>query len=87
MILDNPPCLVVADLAMPPSEVELLVQRCGAQCGAQHSHGIRLVAFGPHVQREKLAWADQLGFDRVMTRGEITRGASQLLTDLGSVKE
>jgi len=39
----------------------------------------RIVAFGPHVHREKLAAAESAGCDRVFTRGQFFSGIARAL--------
>ena len=41
---------------------------------------IRTIAFGPHVQEEKLAAALQAGFDDVMTNGQFNQSLSQIFS-------
>lgn len=59
------PALVIVDLGSPIADVAGLLQ----SIRDAHSNA-RLVAFGPHVHREKLQQAQDAGCDRVMSRGE-----------------
>lgn len=52
--------LTFADLPLTPERVALL-----------RSWGIRVIAFGPHVHRDRLEHARQCGCDAVISRGEL----------------
>jgi len=61
----EPPRLVIVDLAAPGLDL-------GAVIGAARAvgPGAEIVAFGAHVQANRLAAARQAGCDRVLTRGQ-----------------
>jgi CheY-like chemotaxis protein len=40
----------------------------------------RVIAFGPHVQEQRLAAARAAGCDHVVSRGQIARGIAELLS-------
>ncbi|MBY0262114.1 MAG: hypothetical protein K2Q20_07200 [Phycisphaerales bacterium] len=44
--------------------------------------GVRVVAFGPHVDTQRLAEAKRLGADAVMARGAFSARLPSILTDL-----
>ncbi len=44
----------------------------------------RLVAFGPHVQIERLDGAEDAGFDQVLTRGQLNSQIDRLIENWGS---
>lgn len=70
--------LAVVDLSNNAADIERFVE-----CSQKVNHAeSRLIAFGPHVHHEKRMWAGTLGFDLVMTRGEITRRTTEILAAL-----
>lgn len=60
---------VVVDLELENLQLNELRELC--QC--------KLVGFGPHVHVDRLAAAQQAGFDYVLSRGQISSGLDQLL--------
>ena len=67
-------CLAVVDLASPAAaSIEQLV-------GDLRSAGVDVLAFGPHVQVERLQRAKQAGCDRVVTRGSVVSEVRAALT-------
>lgn len=67
--------LVVLDLSMPSLDVAALVSllRQGS------ADAPRIVAFGPHVHKERLDAARQAGCDEVLSRGEFFARAAEVL--------
>ena len=67
--------LVILDLSCslfePNAVIELL---------ASSRQQIRTIAFGPHVQEEKLAAALEAGFDNVMTNGQFNQSFAQIFS-------
>jgi len=71
--------LAIVDLSIDTLDVERFVQHA-----RQANNGeAKLIAFAPHVHREKLAWAETVGFDAVMSRGEIIRRTAEILSTVG----
>ena len=67
--------LAILDLScslFEPSVVLEMISVSGQQ--------IKTLAFGPHVQEEKLVGARQAGFDEVMTNGQFNQNLSQIFT-------
>jgi DNA-binding NarL/FixJ family response regulator len=60
------PKLLIVDLATVSMELEHLINTLRQETSAPP----RVVAFGPHVHRERLAAARQAGCDEVVSRGE-----------------
>jgi DNA-binding NarL/FixJ family response regulator len=61
----NQPQLVIIDLAEPALDIEQLVPRLKAQLPPTST----ILAFGPHVHRQRLAAAERAGCDVVLSRG------------------
>ena len=58
--------VLIVDLSMPALDPPALVN----QLRADTSHWVQVVAFGPHVQEERLAMAREAGCDTVISRGQ-----------------
>jgi hypothetical protein len=70
----------VADLVAEPA-IEM-IQRARREPVAPGERPIRIVAFGPHVEREKLQQARDAGADDVLTRGHFDHHLDELLISL-----
>jgi CheY-like chemotaxis protein len=68
--------LVILDLGLPNLEVAGLVAAI-----RQRSPAVRIIAFGPHVHKERLAAATAAGCDRVMSRGQFHATMDELLLE------
>ena len=68
----NDPILDLSCSLLEPSIVLEMISVSGQQ--------IKTLAFGPHVQEEKLVGARQVGFDEVMTNGQFNQNLSQIFT-------
>lgn len=66
---------VIVDLATPSLDVAALVK----YCRADESAAPRIVAFGPHVHKDRLDAARQAGCDYVMSRGQFLSQIDELL--------
>lgn len=71
---------LVLDLESGPLAFELL-HRLKRDPGSWEQ-GIRVVAFGPHVETDVLNWARGAGAGSVLTRGAFAARLPDLLTDL-----
>jgi DNA-binding NarL/FixJ family response regulator len=71
------PRLVILDLSLSAIEPSVLVPQI-----KQQSPAARVVAFGPHVHRQRLADAKAAGCDSVMSRGQFHAEAEGLLRSL-----
>lgn len=69
------PELVAVDLSTMPGDLLHELQHLRKHCGTQ----TKLLAFGPHVHREKLDAARAAGCDLVLSRGEFHARVDQLL--------
>ncbi len=74
---DAPPVLVILDLSLDTLHPAALVQQLKEQ-----TPSTRVVAFGPHVHRQRLADAKAAGCDAVMSRGQFHAEAEGLLRSL-----
>lgn len=77
--------LVRATQSDPPADIRgLLVDLSETEPAMRlierHAGRIRIVAFGPHVEVETLAKAEELGADRVVSRGELSKTLGAVLT-------
>lgn len=68
------PTVVLIDLAGAGLELEPLVQQIREQ-----SPATKIVAYGPHVHEQKLAHAEEVGCDQVLTRGQMHKTAVAVL--------
>ncbi|TWT47811.1 response regulator [Botrimarina hoheduenensis] len=68
--------LIVIDLTAPIADVAALVVWLRSAAPAA-----QIIAFGPHVQEQRLAAAESAGCDRVISRGQWHKQAEQLLRD------
>src|SRR5262249_9093040 len=71
------PYLAIIDLTLPKLDIERTVADLHATFGSQ----LTIVAFGPHVQHEHLAAAENAGCDRVLTRGQFNATMDAVLAE------
>jgi DNA-binding response OmpR family regulator len=72
------PSLVILDLnhaELTPAEIVPRIR--------EHVGGATILAFGPHVHKERLAAATAAGCDRVLSRGQFHAGMESILESLG----
>ena len=74
----GPHQVVLLDLQALAEDPAVIVTRARLLAGGPGA-GPRLVAFGPHVARERLALARAAGADDVVSRGELLGGFAGLL--------
>lgn len=77
----GPHDVVLLDLQSLSEDPAVVVTRARIAVDAQTNSGSRatIVAFGPHVARERLALARDAGADDVVSRGELLGGFAGLL--------
>ncbi|HEX4415748.1 MAG TPA: hypothetical protein VH107_19105, partial [Lacipirellulaceae bacterium] len=68
--------LVIIDLAMPGLQLDF-VQRLKSKS----MNGPRIVAFGPHVHKDRLAAARDVGCDVVISRGQFFSEIESILNN------
>ena len=66
--------LIVVDLSAPGCDIEAIVQ--SAHTGAKLSPTV--IAFGPHVHKDRLEAAVQAGCDEVLSRGQFFRTPTEI---------
>lgn len=66
---------VVLDLSTRSKLTDQIVRRCSERCP-----GAKLIAYGPHVQVDKLNKARQAGISTVMTNGQFDRELPGIFT-------
>jgi hypothetical protein len=76
-LADSPVRGLVVDLEAPAA-----LQLIGRVRGEGGRADVRVVAFGPHVDVERLAAARAAGAERVMVRGAFDRGLAEILVEL-----
>ena len=82
-VLDHPGALAVLfDLAVAGLDQQTLVALT-TQLREQHAT-VRMIAVGAHVHAEKLAAAEQAGFEFVLTKGQASRELPELLAELAA---
>jgi hypothetical protein len=59
-----------------------LMERLRGEAATQRDRGIRIVAWGPHVDTDSLELAARAGADEVLARGAFDRRMSSILTSL-----
>jgi len=65
--------LVIVDLSTRSGLLPDITTQCTERCP-----NARLIAYGPHVQVDKLSAARQAGIETVLTNGQFDRGLSSL---------
>lgn len=85
-LADSPARAVVADLDGGDAAMAIIAHLRRPDAGAIEK-AIRIVAWGPHVEVEKLRAAKEAGADAVMARGAFARSLPRILRELedGSV--
>ncbi len=75
---EDPSGVLVIDLATPGLDLEFVRTLKSA------AHSPRIIAFGPHVHKERLASAREAGCDRVTSRGEFFSSVDAILQSTAS---
>ena len=73
----NRPALVIIDLTHPRLDVEQLIDRLKPIL----PEGAKILAFGPHVHKDRLAAANAAGCDRVISRGQFHAEVESILAE------
>ena len=66
--------LVLIDLTLRSVDLDLEIPRLHQSFSNCH-----IVAYGPHVDVERLSLAEQAGADRVVTRGQMDRDLAEII--------
>lgn len=80
-LADSPVSALIIDLDKPEEAAAMLTRLRGPQA-TDRDRGIRVLAFGPHVAKDLLQSARDLGADSVMTRGAFDHAMEDVLLKL-----
>jgi CheY-like chemotaxis protein len=83
-LADSQPKALLVDLTTPDVALAMITRLRGSP-GAQAtpmSRPIRIIAFGPHVERDLFQQARDAGADEVLARGMLDRHMDEILTNL-----
>jgi len=87
-LAEGPVAALIVDLAdetdTPFALIDALTDHLGPDAEPQSQPRPRIVAFGPHVDHERLQRARDLGADDVMPRGAFDRNLQDILLTLAS---
>lgn len=88
-LVDSPVQALVVDLEMEETALAMIrrAKQAGGGVGKAGSGGVRVVAFGPHVEVETLREARAAGADSVMTRGALAAHLPNVLRSLTLVEK
>jgi len=79
----GPHDVLLLDLQALADDPAVVVTRarglCGGRGGSDQERSLRIVAFGPHVARDRLALARDAGADETVSRGELLGGFPGLI--------
>jgi len=79
---DSPVRALLLDLDKP-EEAMAMIARLRGEGASEADRGVRILAWGPHVEKELLGRAKEMGADEVMTRGAFDHGMAEILKRLG----
>lgn len=82
-LADTPVCALLADLDADDRTFELIDRLRGGRA-ARSDRQIRVVVFGPHVDRDGLQRARDAGADEVLARGVLASNLDEILLRLAS---
>jgi len=82
-LADSPVAALTVDLDAPEAALAM-IERLRGTAATDAQRGIRLLAFGPHVEVELFRRAKELGAERVMPRGAFERSLPLILGELAS---
>jgi CheY-like chemotaxis protein len=71
--------VVLLDLQTVAEDPAVIVARARSLTAGAGERAAKIIAFGPHVARERLALARDAGADEVISRGELLGGFAGLL--------
>lgn len=80
-LADTPARALVVDLEKP-AEALAMIRRLRGDAAGPAERGIRIAAWGPHVEATLLLQAKEAGADEVMTRGAFDRTMPDVLRRL-----
>lgn len=80
-LADSPVKAMLVDLDKGDDAIAL-IRRLRGEGASESDRAVRIVAWGPHVQRDLLQTARDAGADEVMTRGAFDHGLDVILLKL-----
>ena len=81
-LADSAPTALLVDLTTP--EVAMALIEHLRKPDASAARRVRIVAFGPHVEKDVLQRARDAGADEVLTRGALDRNLEEILLSLAA---
>jgi len=81
-LADSPVKALIVDLEAGPVALEMVARLRGG-AASDGDRAVKIVAFGPHVQRDELDAARAAGADLVLTRGAFDQRLADLLITIG----
>ena len=85
-LADSPVCALIVDLDAPEMALDL-IRLTREHAATSGSPGIRILAFGPHVETQLFQAARDAGADEVLARGVFDRNLPDLLLKLAASAE
>lgn len=82
-LADSEPRAILVDLTTPETAMALIGRLRDAD-GAARERGIKVIAFGPHVEKDALQAARNAGADDVLTRGALDHHMEEILLKLSA---
>ncbi|GMV24493.1 MAG: hypothetical protein AMXMBFR58_05240 [Phycisphaerae bacterium] len=82
-LADSAPTAILVDLTTPPVAMALIHRLRNPERDAGVPR-VRIVAFGPHVEKELLQQARDAGADEVLPRGALDRNLEEILLGLAA---
>lgn len=82
-LADTEPTAILLDLTTPETAMSLIERLRGTGAG-QKERAVRVIAFGPHVEKDALQAARNAGADEVLTRGALDHHMEEILLKLAA---
>lgn len=82
-LADTEPTAILLDLTTPETAMGLIARLRDDRAG-QKERAIRVIAFGPHVEKDALQAARNAGADEVLTRGALDHHMEEILLKLAA---
>ncbi|MBX3409731.1 MAG: hypothetical protein KF859_07575 [Phycisphaeraceae bacterium] len=80
-LADSSPAALLADLDAPEAALSLIA-RLRAHWADDKARAVRIIAWGPHVEKDLLQQARDAGADDVLTRGAFDHNLEHILLSL-----
>jgi CheY-like chemotaxis protein len=82
-LADTEPTAILLDLTTPETAMGLIARLRDDRAGPKE-RAIRVIAFGPHVEKDALQAARNAGADEVLTRGALDHHMEEILLKLAA---